>query len=272
MNPLADTLRRLGPAADGLSLVARSGDRLVPAVRLTRHRTELAGALQAFGRTVGTGELPVAASLFIQAWAVNVTRAAIACLASERRVPDVAAANSALVFDATDRPAQVVLAAPRFAVVAGDSASSDLAAEVVPDNAALFAWTRQRAFDRHLGPLVDALTTLAPVGRRLLWGNVAAACAGAFAVLSLTGVDPERLMADAAALLDAPDAPTRGLAHLVPVEHAGRTHLFVRRETCCMYNRLPDTSSCLSCRLLDDDERRRRITIRLEALQGPPVR
>jgi ferric iron reductase protein FhuF len=268
MNPLADTLRRLGPAADGLSLVAHSGDRLVPAVRLTRHGAELAGAVEAFARTVGTGELAVAASLFAQAWSASVTRTAIACLATERRVPDVAATNSALLFDVTGRPTMVVLSTPRFAAVVGDAASSDPAAEVVPDTAALCAWTRRRAFDLHLAPLVDALAALAPVGRRLLWGNVAAACAGAFAALSTTGIDAASLLADGTALLDAPGAPTRGLAHLVPVEHGGTTHLFVRRETCCMYNRLPDTPSCLSCRLLDDDERRRRITIRLEALQS----
>jgi ferric iron reductase protein FhuF len=145
-------------------------------------------------------------------------------------------------------------------------------AEAVPDDTALLAWTRHRIFDGHLGPLVEALTAIAPVGRRLLWGNVAAACAGAFAALSTTGMEPERLVADAAALLDAPGTPTRGLAHLVGVQHRGRTHLFVQRETCCLYNRLPDGRSCLSCRLLDDEERRRRITIRLEALSGPPAR
>jgi ferric iron reductase protein FhuF len=272
MNPLADTLRRLGPAADGLSLVARPEGRLVPAVRVARPGPELLGAVDAFGRTIGTQDPMVAASLFAQAWAVSVTRGAIACLAGERRVPDVSAANAAVRLDASGRPAGVVLDAPRFAALAGDGATSHACAEVVGDSPALFAWTRRQAFDRHLGPLVDALTAAAPIGKRLLWGNVAAACAGAFARLSATGMDPERLAADASALLDAPGAPTRGLAHLYTVEHAGRVHLFVRRETCCLYNRLPGAPSCLSCRLLDEEERRRRVTIRLQALHRSPAR
>ena len=269
MNPLADTLHRLGPAAEGLSLVARPGDRVVPADRLIQRKRDLESTVDAFARNVGTREQAVAASLLAQTWAASVTRAAIGCLASERRVPDMAASNSALLFDLTGRPVGVTLAAPRFAALAGDSASSDPAAEAVPDLATLLAWTRQRTFDRHLGPLVDALSAIAPVGRRLLWGNVAAACAGAFAALSVNGVDPNRLEADALALLDAPDAPTRGLAHLLRVEHEGRTHLFVRRETCCLYNRLPHAPSCLSCRLLDEEDRRQRVTFRLEALRSP---
>jgi ferric iron reductase protein FhuF len=272
MNPLADTLRRLGPAADGLSLVALPSERLAPADELIRRRRTLAGAVETFAGGVGTDEQAVAASLFAQAWAVSVTRAAIACLAGERRVPDVAAANSALVFDGTGRPVGVVLNAPRFAAVAGDAACSDPAAEPVADLAALCAWTRRQVFGRHLGPLVEALTAFAPVGRRLLWGNVAAACAGGFAVLSGRGMDAGRLVVDAATFLDPPDAPTRGLAHLVPVEHDGRTYLFVRRETCCLYNRLPGAPSCLSCRLLDDEERQRRIRIRLNALTSGPAR
>jgi ferric iron reductase protein FhuF len=272
MNPLADTLRRLGPAAGGLSLVARPEDRLAPADELIRRRRALAGAVESFGGTIGTDEQAVAASLFAQAWAVSVTRGAIACLAGERRVPDVAAANSNVLFDGTARPVGVVLNAPRFAAVAGDAASTHLAARPVADLTGLCAWTRQQLFARHLGPLVEALTAVAPVGRRLLWGNVAAACAGGFAVLSGRGIEAERLVADAATLLDTADAPTLGLAHLVPVQHDGRTHLFVRRETCCLYNRLPGAPSCLSCRLLDDEERHRRIRIRLEALAGGPAR
>ena len=266
MSPLEETLLRLGTAADRLSFVAWPRHRAVPAPRLIRQRAELAGAVEAFGRSVGTRDGAVAASLFGQAWTVSATRAAIACLSGERRVPDVAAANSVLLIDATGRPAGVMLKAPRFVAVAGDRAASDPSAEVVPDTDALFAWTRRQLFDRHLGPLVDALHDLVPVGRRLLWGNVAAACAGGFAALSGTAIDPERLMADAAALLDSDDAPTCGLAQLFPVEHAGGTRLFVRRETCCLFYRLPDAPPwCLSCRLLSEPERLRRITLRLEA-------
>ncbi|MCA1846141.1 MAG: (2Fe-2S)-binding protein, partial [Actinobacteria bacterium] len=129
-----------------------------------------------------------------------------------------------------------------------------------------------RLFDDHLGPLVEALHDLAAVGRRLLWGNVAAATAGGFAVLSAPSVRPakaEHLMNQARLLLDCPGGPTEGLADLFPVAHDGGTRLFVRRQTCCLRYRLPDAPpTCLSCRLVPERERSHRIALRLEAEVG----
>ena len=64
----------------------RDGRRLLPMV-------------QAFARAAGTDEIPVAISLLCQAWAVSVTRAAIASLVGARQVPDLAAANTVLSVD-----------------------------------------------------------------------------------------------------------------------------------------------------------------------------
>ena len=47
--------------------------------------------------------------------------------------------------------------------------------------------------------------------------------------------------------------------------HDGGTRLFVRRQTCCLRYRLPDAPpTCLSCRLMPESERRRRIAARLQ--------
>jgi hypothetical protein len=225
--------------------------------------------VQAFGRAAGTDETPVAASLLCQAWAVSVTRAAISSLVGARRVPDLAAANTVLSVDGDGRPAGASFLTPRFAAVAGDpDAATAPGALIVADDDALFAWARVRLFDGHLGPLVEALHDIAPVGRRLLWGNVAAAAAGGFATLSAQGPyasQPDRLLADARLLLDHPGSPTEGLAEVFAVPHAGGTRLFVRRQTCCLRYRLPDAPpTCLSCRLVPESERRRRITARLD--------
>jgi hypothetical protein len=181
----------------------------------------------------------------------------------------MASSNTILLLDANSKPAAVTLVAPRYAAVAGDGdAEADHRAEILPDDDALFAWTRTRMFDGHLAPLVEALHDLSPVGRRLLWGNVAAACAGGFAALSALPsrpFDPDHLLPEAARLLDAPGSPTEGLAELFAVAHGSGTRLFVRRQTCCLRYRLPDAPpTCLSCRLLPEPERRRRIAIRLE--------
>lgn len=267
-SPLGNTLRDLGAAADRLTLAAPPGLREAPAGWLVQDPAGLYRAVRAFGRSSGTDETAVATSLFVQAWAVNITRAAVACLVGARRVPDMASSNSVLLLDDDYRPTGVTLVAPRYAAVAGDEeAEADPWADVVSDDDALFEWTRARLFDGHLGPLVEALHDLAPVGRRLLWGNVAAATAGAFAALSALPdrpFDPDHLLPEAVRLLDAPGAPTAGLAEVFPVPHDGGTRLFVRRQTCCLRYRLPDAPpTCLSCRLLPEPERRRRITVRL---------
>src|SRR3989440_493659 len=138
--------------------------------------------VQAFGGTAGTDELAVATSLLCQAWAVGVPRPAIAGLVGARRVADLGAANTELAFDEEGRPVAASPATPRYAALAGDlEAAADQWAEIVDDDDALVAWARSRLFDGHLAALVDALADIAPVGRRLLWGNVAAATAGAFA-------------------------------------------------------------------------------------------
>jgi ferric iron reductase protein FhuF len=236
--------------------------------------------VQAFGRTAGTDEirglhLPpptqirVATSLLCQAWAVSVTRPAIAGLVGARRAADLGAANTVVQFDGEGRPVAVSPVTPRFAALPGDTeAATNPWAEIVDHDDALFAWARSRLFDGHLATLVDVLHDLAPVGRRLLWGNVAAATAGAFAALAAAErPSPDRaalMRRDARRLLDEPGSPTEGLAEVFPVDHDGGVRLFVRRQTCCLRYRLPDAPpTCLSCRLVPEPERRRRIALKL---------
>jgi len=225
--------------------------------------------VQAFGRTAGTDDLAVATSLLCQAWAVSVTRPAIAGLVGARRVADLSAANTVLCFDGGGRPVGVSTVTPRYAALAADrAAAAEPWAEMVDNDDALFAWARSRLFDGHLAALVDVLHGIAPVGRRLLWGNVAAATAGAFAALSAaerpTAERAALMRRDARRLLDEPGSPTEGLVEVFPVDHDGGVRLFVRRQTCCLRYRLPGAPpTCLSCRLMPEAERRRRITLRL---------
>lgn len=225
--------------------------------------------VQAFGRTAGTDDIAVAASLLFQAWAVSVTRPVISGLVGARRVTDLGADNTELLFDEEGRPAGASAMTPRYAALAGDrEAAADPWAEIIDDEDALFAWARSRLFDGHLAGLVDAMVDIAPVGRRLLWGNVAAATAGAFAALSAAQLPSADLAAqmllDARRLLHEPGSPIEGLADVFPVDHEGGVRLFVRRQTCCLRYRLPDAPrTCLSCRLLPEAERRRRITLKL---------
>ena len=118
--------------------------------------------VQTFGRTVGTDDIAVAASLLFQAWAVNVTRPAIAGLVGARRVTDPGADNTELLFDEEGRPVGASATTPRYAALPGDDeAVADPWAEIVPDEDALFAWVRSRLYEGHLAPLVDALVGIA---------------------------------------------------------------------------------------------------------------
>src|SRR5438309_3804302 len=118
----------------------------VSAEGLLRDPPALLGAVRAFGRAVGTDETAVAASLLCQAWAVSVTRPAIAGLVGARRVPDMAASNTVLLFEA-QRPAGAAQVTARFAAVAGaHEAAADPWAESVANDDALFAWAGARLF------------------------------------------------------------------------------------------------------------------------------
>ena len=228
--------------------------------------------VQTFGRSAGTDETAVATSLFCQAWAVSVTRAAIACLVGARRVPDVASSNTDSSSTHEGRPAGASPPTPRFAAVAGDDdAAADPWAEILDDDDALFDWARSRLFDGHLAPLVEALHD---TGARSAGGS----CGATSPRPPPAGSPPCRRLPDpppstpSISCSEAPRAarrarlPHRGPGRAVPRRtHDGGVRLFVRRQTCCLRYRLPDAPpTCLSCRLLPETERRRRITLRLD--------
>ncbi|MGY0235532.1 (2Fe-2S)-binding protein [Longispora urticae] len=85
------------------------------------------------------------------------------------------------------------------------------------------------AVERHLGPLLAAVRARVSVSERLLWGNVAAALAGAGRVLG-PGSAPLR-----SALL--------GLGRLAGTVDEG-TGL---RRTCCLFYRIPGGGTCGDC-------------------------
>src|SRR3954454_5883010 len=128
-----------------------AGYREVPAGWLLQDGPALFRHVRAFGRAAGTDETAVATSLLCQAWAVAVTREAIASLVGARRVSELASSNNVLLFDGDGRPTRATLASPCYAAVAGDDeAADDPRAEIVADDDALFTWTQRRLFDGHL--------------------------------------------------------------------------------------------------------------------------
>lgn len=258
MLPLEDTLDRLGSVGARLSLRAPAGAHVVGADELIDDGVMLAEAVRACQAALGAAP-DVAASLFHKQWAVSVARVAVGAFAAERRVPDLSADNTDLVLDRVGRPTGAALRSPRLGLLPDDPAASASGAVVLADAAALRDWLGARVIDGHLSRAVDAMSELDLLSVEQLWGNVAAACAGALAVMSNRWGPLEALEAEAAELLDLPGARTRGLARLVRDAHGGSVRLHVRRETCCLHHCLPaDPPPCSSCPLLEEEERTRR--------------
>jgi ferric iron reductase protein FhuF len=94
-----------------------------------------------------------------------------------------------------------------------------------------------------VAPVVDAFAALG-VSRTVLWGNVASALAGATGMLLRSGRD---LAVDPVAFV------TELLARPGPLRAAGRFGIderFFRRESCCLFYRVPHAGKCGDCILL----------------------
>lgn len=108
---------------------------------------------------------------------------------------------------------------------------------LLPDPARRVDLVADAVVDRHLRPMVQALRRVVRVAEPLLWGNVASALMGAVLVIELAGGD-HTARALARALLEL--APLRGTAAPGPQ---------FRRNSCCLYYRVPGGGFCGDCAL-----------------------
>jgi len=123
---------------------------------------------------------------------------------------------------------------------------------------------------RHLAPILEASRTVSRLRPRVLWGNVAAACAGAFGTIH-RALDPDarpRLRALADAFLSATAWPHDELVALHRIdEHPDA--LPHERRTCCLMRLSAKGEECASCERLAPEERDRRL--RAAAAAAVPV-
>lgn len=113
--------------------------------------------------------------------------------------------------------------------------------------------------DGHLDALVAAVHTQTRAPLRSLWGDVAAALAGALLALSWTLPRRDGLVAATRSLLDG-QPRLRGLVTVTASEQGGQDWMRVLRRGCCLAFRCapPHGHVCGTCPLLDDAERTRR--------------
>jgi len=199
-----------------------------------------------------TEDLRIAASLLVYTYAQRLAVVALAAFALERRVPDVSAGNVAIELPA-DRPiGGIALREPRFACL-GDEAQAAEGVFNLADDEQLLAWLQERLLGAHLERFVQALRREVPVSPTILWGNVAACCAGAFVrVLQFRGSPPATFEQDARACFDTLITPLDRRAGYARLQHEDREWLMFRRGTCCLSYRRAGSPYCADCVHLDE--------------------
>lgn len=185
----------------------------------------------------GTDEDDVATSLFVQAYAFRIASLGIGAWLLADRVLDLRPAVTA-----------VVLGRHRPNAIGFRSLS-------LIDTADPLGGLLDVVLDGHLAPLVATAHRATRIGERLLWGNVAAACASSFGAFH--GALPDRRgdieRRAERFLAAAPEALRRG-GSFVSVGEGW----FWERTSCCLWYRTESGSRCEDCSLWSADERQAR--------------
>jgi hypothetical protein len=170
----------------------------------------------------------------------------------DRRVPDVALANTSFLFRPSTFFERAVLHEPSGWCLAGeDDADGTLIG--VPDLAALRRALRATLADQAT-PVVEALYRWSGFARRGTWGMLTSAWVSQFTTFGEPR-DPDAWQAELDAFFAGNDlvSAMRPRVHVVDV--SGTTHLFQRRASCCRLYLVPGGELCASCPLVGDDER-----------------
>ncbi len=228
------------------------GDRL-PCEALITDEDLLEFVIRDSGERLGTDDLVVAASLFVQNYAYRIITLAVACLTTSGVIPDSSAKSMTFTMKG-GRPAIVgylsppsVLLAPRGSEPAVAMSDPECAREAI-------SWIIAGAYRNHLAQIVAATRAQIRVGRRLLLGNVAASSAVAFRTMEgCLGpwVQPlgETFFRMCPSELD-------GLGSFLSLERGDRHGWYWERTNCCLYDRLPGKVRCADCSRIPSAERR----------------
>lgn len=230
----------------------RDGDWLA-CEELVAAPARLRQVILATGRQLGTGSEAVASSLFVLAYAYRVLVFAVAGLTLDGVVPPSGASSMAVGLS-RGRPSLVGYRGGRVVDLG-------VAPELLPERLAEPALRRaalavllDEAVAGHLRLLVQATSAGLRVGRRLLWGNVAASAAVAFRTMEgLLG--PWVRPLGESFFLEAP-AELQGQGSFLLVEAGNRHGWFWERTSCCLNDRLPQKVRCGDCSTTPVDERR----------------
>jgi hypothetical protein len=263
--PLAATLARVASRSERwrMRLGHPTTPEWVPATAIAEQLDDL---LVRVGKHYGTADPAVTGTFFLKGYARGAAAAALICLATERRVPDVTPDNVAFRFGPDGIVQEATLAEPAFAALPDDPDAEHPTAIVVPDVIALRRWLRDRFVCGHLAGIVPLLHQRTRRGPRALWGTASDTCSGALALLAEIEGTLEaagKLDRESHAFLSS-GPPLIDSSPLRPIIQSDRLVAGWKRVTCCLAYRLPNHGLCTSCPCVNQDEREQRIRAQLE--------
>lgn len=253
-HPLVQTMRRTSTLGPYFDLPVRSPDEagwIEATTLMAGADAALRDMVMAYGRDRWDTRLPhVAGSAFLIAYLTRVVWPVVGQYVLQRRVPKITLDNLALHQDG-QRIVGTALNHPFFAALPGDVAAAHPDAEVVPDQAALYARLKEWLFDDNLDAVIPALRRSARASARVSQNAVAASFAQAFHRLCYQVEDLESVVREAHTFFSDPTSPLYGQVTLEVLEHQGRRGLFARRYGCCLWWRSPKASDyCSNCILV----------------------
>lgn len=264
--PLVDSLRRVGELGAEYDLPTRDPGQegWIKAQSLFQDDDQrLRNFVSAYGRDfVDTDNRHLAASAFTIAYLTRLTYPLISQYVLERRVIDISLSNLEFHTDG-QRFNGTALASPRFAALPDDPAAGHPDAEIVPDDAALYARLKKQLFDYNFDIVIPSLRRAAQASIKVSWNAVAASCAQVFYWLYELTEDTESIVRHAEAFFGDPSSPVYDEVRMELVAHQGKNGYFARRAGCCLFWRIRDEDVyCSGCILLSDEEQ----TIRFKQL------
>jgi hypothetical protein len=243
-----------GPVAEAARPGTLAGDgRWMKCDELLANPEWLEATVRSSGSRLGTRSAPVAASLFILGYSYRVVTLAVSCMLMGGAIPSSAPEVLAVAMS-SGRPSLIAYREPRALVLAGGRvpgpaifADRELVGEAL-------AFIIGDAVDGHLRLLVETVCDRIRVGRRLLWGNVAASSSVAFRTME--GALGEWVKPIGERFFEIAPNELQGQGNFLSLEHAGRSGWYWERRNCCLNDRLPKGIRCGDCSLTPPDQRR----------------
>ncbi|MGH9106659.1 MAG: IucA/IucC family C-terminal-domain containing protein [Acidimicrobiales bacterium] len=221
----------------------------------------LATVIGGTARYLGSASLAVAASLFVLGYSYRVLTLAVSCLIMDGLVPSSRPGSMAIGIRG-GRPSLVAYRRARALVLPSKGGSSSPGIlEDLGSAGEVFRWFIADAVESHLRLLVDASSSRVRVGRRLLWGNVAASAATAFRTMQ--GLYGERIELLGERFFTLVPREMRDQGSFLSLERDGRRGWYWERRNCCLNDRLPGHVRCSDCSRTPAVERRSSYLARL---------